>query len=360
MYFTQEDYRKIENWLKQNAIKDSDFSFATSLTGEEFITLLQDGSNKKTTLDTFSAMFSSYLDSYAREDLFNVTKYLYNTSGNAGASIVNLEEATSKCPKEIKRGGQIITFLNKESVWEVWRFLGTTPTEWGDLTSKWKCMDGRESLGIDVTLDDTPVNAGSTKTTTIVIKTKDGGKASLISLYINSVLVQEWNSMNEASKELTISTDSDIKVIVKEYGIQHEYQKTISVVYPCFIGASSVVSLASDIINNPIYLSKGELAGKFTVTTTASKPFIYSVLPEIITVGSMSLNSVEIPTTITQLTKDGFIYNVYQSDVSYDPGTYDIFVGSYTGDYEDLVKSLQYRVTALETKVELLNLNNNG
>jgi hypothetical protein len=40
MFFTIDDYRKIEKWLKANGVKDSDMPSAKEFTGEELITIV--------------------------------------------------------------------------------------------------------------------------------------------------------------------------------------------------------------------------------------------------------------------------------------------------------------------------------
>lgn len=47
MYFTQEDYKKIEEWLKSKNIRDTEFNDANiPLEGSEYITLIQNKNNK--------------------------------------------------------------------------------------------------------------------------------------------------------------------------------------------------------------------------------------------------------------------------------------------------------------------------
>lgn len=51
MFFTQEDYRKIEKWLLANSKKDTQFvEAATPLQGNETIVLVQGGKNVNTTV----------------------------------------------------------------------------------------------------------------------------------------------------------------------------------------------------------------------------------------------------------------------------------------------------------------------
>ena len=53
MHFTQEDYRKIESWLNQRGIKDSDLDPASKLNGDEKVAILQDGENRILPLNIF-------------------------------------------------------------------------------------------------------------------------------------------------------------------------------------------------------------------------------------------------------------------------------------------------------------------
>lgn len=57
MFFTQEDYKKIENWLKARAIKDSEFIEASSLDGDEYVVIVQNGENKKVTIESIVKTF---------------------------------------------------------------------------------------------------------------------------------------------------------------------------------------------------------------------------------------------------------------------------------------------------------------
>lgn len=53
MHFTQEDYRKIESWLNQRGIKDSELDPASKLNGDEKVAILQDGENRVLPLNIF-------------------------------------------------------------------------------------------------------------------------------------------------------------------------------------------------------------------------------------------------------------------------------------------------------------------
>lgn len=65
MYFTVEDYRKIEKWLRENSIKDTEFPETSDLSLDEQLPIIQDNKNKKTSLKNlvdFLAKTDSELD----------------------------------------------------------------------------------------------------------------------------------------------------------------------------------------------------------------------------------------------------------------------------------------------------------
>ena len=62
MYFTKEDFKKIEQWLKRNSVKDTEFPKATLLEGLETILIVQNGENKNTTISKLLEYFNGKLD----------------------------------------------------------------------------------------------------------------------------------------------------------------------------------------------------------------------------------------------------------------------------------------------------------
>ena len=50
MFFTQEDYRKIEEYLRQNSKKDTDFPTTEEIHDEDYVPIIQDSTNKKMTV----------------------------------------------------------------------------------------------------------------------------------------------------------------------------------------------------------------------------------------------------------------------------------------------------------------------
>lgn len=112
MYFTQEDYKKIQSWLQHNAIRDTEFSDANlPLEGSETITLVQKGYNVKTSLiDFIQELFS-----LGMKDFINITeKYK--------AQRISLSKAISLVPEKERCIGQVITFIDEDEQWRLYQF----------------------------------------------------------------------------------------------------------------------------------------------------------------------------------------------------------------------------------------------
>lgn len=127
MFFTQEDYRKIQDWLSRNSSKDSELLEATPLNGNEIISIVQANHNKKISIKDFV----NQIFKVGSPDFFNVTDKLE-------APYITLEEAISMLPTKAKKQGQVITFLNKEGNWDVYQFIGANnqcniPDKWNNI-----------------------------------------------------------------------------------------------------------------------------------------------------------------------------------------------------------------------------------
>ena len=141
MYFTQEDYKKIENWLHRNSVKDTEFQEALPFTGKEIVTVVQDGHNRKVNIQEFI----NQLYKHGVEDFLNVT----NTYG---ANNITLKEAIRLIPAEARKEGQVITFLNTEGNWEIYQFTGKL-NQWNN-TTLWNNTFDWEKFVVDSILPD--------------------------------------------------------------------------------------------------------------------------------------------------------------------------------------------------------------
>lgn len=141
MYFTQEDYKKIENWLHRNSVKDTEFQEALPFTGKEIVTIVQDGHNRKVNIQEFI----NQLYKHGVEDFLNVT----NTYR---ANNITLKEAIRLIPAEARKEGQVITFLNTDGNWEIYQFTGKL-NQWNN-TTLWNNPFDWEKFVVDSILPD--------------------------------------------------------------------------------------------------------------------------------------------------------------------------------------------------------------
>lgn len=142
MFFTQDDYKKIQQWLIKNSVKDTEFSEANiPFNGNEIVSIVQGDQNKKVFLkDLVSQIFNLGIS-----DFVNITdKY--------DAPNISLEEAIRLIPSRARKEGQVITFLDREDHWHIYQFKGVL-NQWNVLDT-WEDLFDWEKIIIDSILPD--------------------------------------------------------------------------------------------------------------------------------------------------------------------------------------------------------------
>ena len=122
MYFTQDDYKKIEQYLKNKSIKDTEFKKTSFIKGNELIPIIQ---NDKNVVIQADEMFD-YL-SLGKDNVINLTAY-YDKS-------FKLKDAINAVPILNRKVGTIITFINENNNWRNYQFVGLNVINWNDETS---------------------------------------------------------------------------------------------------------------------------------------------------------------------------------------------------------------------------------
>lgn len=124
MFFTQEDYRKIEKWLLSNSRKDTDFAgAATPLKGNETVVLVQNGKNVKASVkDVVEQLF-----------LLGVSDFV-NITDKYGESYISLSQAIELIPYRSRKIGQVVTFLDDTGKWAMYQFQGLRKNQWNTLS----------------------------------------------------------------------------------------------------------------------------------------------------------------------------------------------------------------------------------
>lgn len=122
MYFTEEDYRKIEDWLKKRVVKDSELAYADIMSGDEKVALVQDGHNRTITInDLLRQMIEMKLPDF------------YNVTDNLKMPYITLEKAVINIPVKQRKLGLVVTFLDKDSKWGIYQFKGESLNQWSSL-----------------------------------------------------------------------------------------------------------------------------------------------------------------------------------------------------------------------------------
>lgn len=138
--FTQEQILEIKQRLRETSAKDTEFPLASlPLEGDETITVVQGGENKKFPIDLFFESFSQYIDGSQRVDFFNVSRYVQITKGYPEAARLTLPEAVESCPEDVRRPGQVITFMDNNDNWVTWQYNEEKKEQWLD-TDYWKVL----------------------------------------------------------------------------------------------------------------------------------------------------------------------------------------------------------------------------
>ena len=125
MFFTQNDYKKIEQWLSHRTIKDIEFPRVSALTGGDLFPFVQEGVNKIISAhDFFTQLPLNY----------------YNVTSTLSLYKISFSAAIEAVPLLIRKLGLVITYLNEDGDWVTYQFIGDSLTQWND-TSYWKTLD---------------------------------------------------------------------------------------------------------------------------------------------------------------------------------------------------------------------------
>ena len=126
MYFTKEDILKIQQALAQLGVKDSELQETSLPKWNDYITIVQDGKNKKVSVQKF-------LNQFVNESFINLTAK-YDTA------YVSIKEAIKDIPYTQRKKGLLISFIDTNKEWKLYQFKGELSqfnnyTLWDDIFS---------------------------------------------------------------------------------------------------------------------------------------------------------------------------------------------------------------------------------
>ena len=215
MFFTQEDYRKIEKWLLSNSIKDTEFVEAlTPLQGNETLAFVQKGKNVKVFLkDLIDQIF-----------LLGVSDFL-NISDKYKENYISLNQAIALVPNKSRKIGQVITFLNQEGVWKIYQFQGTKVNQWNNTTLWIDLIQQIQGLDI-IDSEDIIPKISATNQTSLLLADKSHNPdnySGLGRIYLRKNIQRVQNPSTGVWYVTNILTQSMINKENTIYIIQYDY-----------------------------------------------------------------------------------------------------------------------------------------
>lgn len=230
MFFTQEDYRKIEKWLLSNSRKDTDFvGAATPLKGNETVVLVQNGKNVKASVkDVVEQLF-----------LLGVSDFV-NITDKYGESYISLSQAIELIPYRSRKIGQVVTFLDDTGKWAMYQFQGLRKNQWNTLSLWVDLIDLMKGMTV-VDSEDivTEVNSANQVALKFADKTyNEADYSGLGRVYLRKNIVNVEDPVTGNIVKMNYLTQSMISKENTIYIIQYDYNlngQTITIPSGCVL-----------------------------------------------------------------------------------------------------------------------------
>lgn len=260
MFFTQEDYRKIEKWLLANSVKDTEFAGASlPLKGNETVAFVQDGKNVNVLLkDLIEQIF-----------LLGVSDFL-NVTDKYGESRISLTQAIQLIPYKSRKIGQVITFLDEDGEWKLFQFQGERVNQWNNATLWVDLIERIQGISIidseDITATVDNLNQTSLTFADKNYNTTDYSGLGRVYLRKNIQRVQNPNTgilyNTNLLTQAMLSKENTIYIIQYDYNLNGQ---TITIPSSCVL-----LFEGGSISNGTINFTNTTLEGSPNITTSVS------------------------------------------------------------------------------------------
>ena len=265
MFFTQEDYRKIEKWLLANSVKDTEFAGASlPLKGNETVAFVQNGKNVNVLLkDLIEQIF-----------LLGVSDFL-NVTDKYGESRISLTQAIQLIPYKSRKIGQVITFLDEDGEWKLFQFQGERVNQWNNATLWVDLIERIQGISIidseDITATVDNLNQTSLTFADKNYNTTDYSGLGRVYLRKNIQTVVNPNtgitySTNLLTQQM-LNKENTIYVLQYDYSLNYQ---TISIP-----GGSILVFEGGDINNGTLNCNSTIIVGKFRGNATIAGTYSF-------------------------------------------------------------------------------------
>ena len=358
MFFTKEDFKKIEEYLKLNAMRDTDFDILNqNVKGDDSIAFVHEGRNYRMSLQRFAASLGAK-GQYLLDGAFvNMSWEDIDDDGVFSLTQYNsLQEAAQNTPLKYRVPGGVLAWINPQGIWQLHQFIGQSSDDWGDI-SLWKNFNDVTANGIEFTSSLSRLEENQSGTTTLECHTKDGSPAISMKLYRNEELIQEFTDTDSFTIEQTIDATTDFKVVAQHYSYTYEEEIHIPMVQTAWIGAADTyINMITE--DNKIQF-EDTIVGEYTVNfENTARLFI--VVPNNIVLNPIALNGLEVPVAITEnILLGGKSYNAYSSSNTYLADEYTFVINTYEGMQGSLLQGLQQSIgnmnNAIDQQTDLFN-----
>lgn len=314
MFLTQENYKQIQEWLKSNAIKDTEFNDASlPFDGSEYLAFVQNGENVK-------VLVTDFTQELAALGIFDIV--IKQETGDDTTSTMSQAAITEKLQELLDEINSLSLFFDS-STDQLSLYKGNTVLSTADLSNLRDAINANTDLiinahanvslsastsiierGVDtsVTLTGTASFNDSTELITIMVVT-NMSTGSTVSSTTSPVTLKN-----------TISSTTTFRLLVgfNNDAVEKSVTKTIYAYYPIYIVTSSEVPTATtDITNGEKQTISSTAAGTYT-TTTSVGDYIFLCVPSGVTVPtSATMSGFDCP-----ITNIGSIYGVSVNGVS--------------------------------------------
>lgn len=340
MFFTQEDFKKIEGYLKQNSQRDTDFPEIENLDLNDTVTVVHNNVNYKTPVSKISSTIvlddSSISANLIQEKAVTYDKLSDDTkstiAGNIDTKAQEIDnkyaQITNNLQNEINsiiKGGVALSknFGLSDDIGitqnSLTKIIGVLFDELAPLTHK-EYIKFESSVTPTTIISDTPQNVEVIADCTGSIDDFDS-----LEIYVNGVLVDHTSDTSRHVKEIPISQTSTITIRAIILGRLYGDSVTVTYYLPYFIGSGNVYT---DAMNADCYKPemKTTIQGDFDFEVNEDNQHIFIIIPksdeEKFRRASFDMNGYEIQFNIDRTSDPNLV--IYKSVNTYIHGTYNI------------------------------------
>lgn len=269
MFFTQEDYRKIEKWLLANSVKDTEFAGASlPLKGNETVAFVQNGKNVNVLLkDLIEQIF-----------LLGVSDFL-NVTDKYGESRISLTQAIQLIPYKSRKIGQVITFLDEDGEWKLFQFQGERVNQWNNATLWVDLIERIQGISI-IDSEDITATVDNLNQTSLTFADKNYNTTDYSGLgrvYLRKNIQSVVNPNTGTTYSTNFLTQAMLSKENTIYIIQYDYNlngQTITIPSSCVL-----LFEGGSISNGSINFNKCSIEGEFKINNIIfTGNFISSVI----------------------------------------------------------------------------------